>query len=286
MPTRHLVNWIAVLLGIGYAAVSQGNGPAYLPAYALFSLMLISWVHNRANVHQLELTTPRQANAFAGTVLLLPFKLRNRKKRIRLGLNLATSLGGSETVARLEDPLEGAISIPKLKRGLYQVEWLEVSSVFPLGIFRANTRHSVSCECAVYPEAIGDKEIPRDGFKGEPRNSGLRTSGDDFAGVRNYMVGESQRHIDWKAVARGLPLMVKQFESTAQSEVWLDASKLRELDFEVQLSQIAKWIVECERAGFRYGLQCNERHIPPAHGNLHFHRCLRELAAVSSRLAP
>ena len=40
--------------------------------------------------------------------------------------------------------------------------------------------------------------------------------GDDFAGVRAYVPGESQRHIDWRAVARGQPLMTKQFAAEAE----------------------------------------------------------------------
>ncbi len=280
MPTRHLVSLIAVLIAVGYAAVSQGNGPAYLPAYALISLLLVSWLHNRANVQQLKLTTHREANGFAGAVLLLPFKLANKKKRLKFGLQLTSSLGGSAAVGKLETEAEGAISIPSLKRGIYQVNTLEVASIFPLAVFRTRSQHPVSCTCYVYPEPLGDREIPLGGGMGTPEKTGEKINGDDFAGVRNYLVGESQRHIDWKAVARGQPMMVKQFESTSQREIWLSNGSLRTLDLEAQLSQMARWIMQSERAGLRYGLQWNGTRIAPAQGNTHYHRCLRELAAV------
>ena len=283
MPTRHLVSWMAVLIAVGYAAVSQGNGPAYLPAYALFSLMLISWLHNRANVQHLGLTTNWETTGFAGAVLLLPFKLRNLKKRSKFGLILTSSIDGNATVGKLELLAEGTISIPKLKRGIHHVSWLEVRSIFPLGIFRTCTRHPVSCDCVIYPEATGDRELPITNGPGLPGNSGTRTTGDDFAGVRNYLLGDSQRHVDWKAVARGQPLMIKQFESVTQREIWIDSAAVSSLELESQLSQLAKWIVECERAGFRYGLQAYGSRIAPASGNTHFHHCLRQLALVKSK---
>lgn len=285
MPTRHLLSLILVLIGVCYAAVSQGNGPAYLPAYALFSLLLISWLHNNANVRQMELTTHRTVNGFAGSVILLPFKLRNLKKRTKLGLTLTTNLGGKATVGRLETLVEGTVSIRDLPRGIHQIDFLQIDSIFPLGVFRSRFQHRVSCECIVYPEPRGEREISQADGKSLPGNSGTRTTGDDFAGVRNYQTGESQRHIDWKAVARGQPLMIKQFESIKQNEIWLDAASLNGMELESKLSQLAKWIVDSERAGFRYGLQCNGKSIAVGSGNTHFQRCLRELAASPTGVA-
>lgn len=279
MPTRHMTSLAAVLLAVGYAAVSQGNGPAYLSAYALFSLALVSWLHNRSNVQQLELTTHRAVHGFAGAILLLPFKLRNKKKRLKFGLHLTSSLGGSATVGKLETSVDGIMSLPGLKRGVYQITALEVTSIFPFGVFRSRSRHPVSCECYVYPQALGEREIPSGVGVGQPENSGVKIPGDDFAGVRNYLPGESQRHIDWKAVARGQPLMVKQFESTTQHEIWLDSGSLRSLDLEAQLSQLTHWIMQGERAGIRYGLRLGGTRIPPGQGHAHYHRCLRELTA-------
>ncbi len=281
MPTRHMVSMIAVFIAVTYAAVSQGNGPAYLPAYALFSLLLVSWLHNRANVKQLEVTTHREAQGFAGAVLLVPFKLRNKRARLKFGLVLTTPIGGSAQVGRVaEQTIEGAISISGLKRGVYPISRIGVESIFPLGVFRSRTRHPISCLCHIYPEPLGEMPLPTGSGAGKPENQGAKTSGDDFAGVRNYLIGESQRHVDWKAVARGQPMMIKQFESPAQQEIWLDLAAVKGPNLEGQLSQMARWIMQCERAGLRYGLRVGGGRIPPGHGNTHYHHCLRELAGI------
>jgi uncharacterized protein (DUF58 family) len=102
--------------------------------------------------------------------------------------------------------------------------------------------------------------------------------GDDFAGVRTYVPGESQRHIDWKAVARGQALMTKQFTAETDGLLYLDLGAVRFSNLEDRLSQVALWVIEAERARRPYGLRLFAVEIPPSLGEAHFHRCLRALA--------
>ena len=92
------------------------------------------------------------------------------------------------------------------------------------------------------------------------------------------MPGKSQRHIDWRAVARGQPLMTKQFAAEAEGSVHLDFSALRFHDVEERLSQLALWVIEAERARRPYSLRLPNTNIAPGLGEAHFHRCLRELS--------
>jgi uncharacterized protein (DUF58 family) len=131
----------------------------------------------------------------------------------------------------------------------------------------------------VYPKPSGDPRLPVD--RARSPHSGPQTElaeGDDFAGVRAYVPGESQRHIDWRAVARGQPLMTKQFAAEAEGSVYLDFSTLRFLGIEERLSQLALWAIEAERVRRPYSLRLPEADIPPAVGETHFHRCMRALS--------
>jgi uncharacterized protein (DUF58 family) len=110
--------------------------------------------------------------------------------------------------------------------------------------------------------------------------------GDDFAGVRPYVPGESQRHIDWKAVARGQPLMTKQFAAEAEGSVHLDFFAIRFPDVEDRLSQLALWVIEAERARRPYDLSLPGVEIPPAIGQSHFHQCLRALGLFPGGTPP
>jgi uncharacterized protein (DUF58 family) len=102
--------------------------------------------------------------------------------------------------------------------------------------------------------------------------------GDDFAGVRAYEPGQSQRQIDWKAVARGHPLMTKQYTAEATGTLYLDFATVPGSDAEVRLAQLALWVIEAERARRSYGLRLRGIEIAPSLGQSHFHRCLRALA--------
>ena len=102
--------------------------------------------------------------------------------------------------------------------------------------------------------------------------------GDDFAGVRAYEPGQSQRQIDWKAVVRGHPLMTKQYTTEAIGELYLDFAAVPGEDTEARLAQLALWIIEAERARRSYGLRLRGTEVAPSLGQAHFHRCLRALA--------
>jgi uncharacterized protein (DUF58 family) len=109
--------------------------------------------------------------------------------------------------------------------------------------------------------------------------------GDDFAGLRDYVPGEPQRHIDWKAVARGRPLMTKEFAAETKGAVSLDFFEVRFADVEEKLSQLTLWVIEAERARQPYGLRLPGVEISPALGQMHFHSCLRALSLFEVGLA-
>jgi uncharacterized protein (DUF58 family) len=90
--------------------------------------------------------------------------------------------------------------------------------------------------------------------------------------------GESQRHIDWKAVARGQALMTKQFTAESDGLLYLDFAAVRLDDLEARLSQLTLWIIEAERARRPYGLRLPTIEIPPSLGEPHLYRCLHALA--------
>jgi uncharacterized protein (DUF58 family) len=131
----------------------------------------------------------------------------------------------------------------------------------------------------VYPKPAGDVRLPLSFVR---RRDGQPVTefgeGDDFAGIRAYVHGESQRHIDWRAVARGQPLVTKQFTAEPACVVYLDFFALRSADVEEKLSQLALWVIEAERARRPYGLRLPSVEIAPAVGQSHFHQCMRALS--------
>ena len=79
-------------------------------------------------------------------------------------------------------------------------------------------------------------------------------------------------------MARGQPLMTKQFTAEADGLLYLDFAAVPFSDLEERLSQLVLWVIEAERTRLPYGLRLPAVEIQPSLGEPHFHRCLRALA--------
>ena len=101
-------------------------------------------------------------------------------------------------------------TLPPRSRGEYRLTRLRISTTFPLGLFRATVELAAPLCWLVYPRPLGaGGEEPPDE---QPVEASTREAGGagDFLGHRSWAMGETQRRVDWRAVARGGPLLVKQ----------------------------------------------------------------------------
>ncbi len=94
------------------------------------------------------------------------------------------------------------------------------------------------------------------------------------------MPGESLRHVDWKAFARGRPLSIKQFTGGSGHELWLDAAEMSRMPLEARLSQLALWIVNAEKAEIPYALKLGRTTLPLGLGAAQSRRALEALAVA------
>jgi uncharacterized protein (DUF58 family) len=282
-PTTSFAGLLFVLAAMWYAASSQNSAAVYLLLFALTAVFLVSIPHTLLNLAGVTVTLESVKPAFAGQEVSLPAEIINGSRAARHGIDLALSGSASERKRIDHIPAGRAARVtlrfPARQRGEHKIGTLCLTSVYPLGFIRVLKKFAASQTYVVYPKPAGDLQLPLS--RAHATHSRPQTDfgeGDDFAGVRAYVPGESQRHIDWKAVARGQPLMTKQFAAEAESSVHLDFSALRFADVEDRLSQLALWVIEAERVRRPYGLRLPGTEIPPAVGQSHFHQCLRALS--------
>ena len=282
-PTAGFGALLFVLAAMWYAASSQNSAVIYLLLFLLASVFLVSIPQALINITGV---TPRVESAkptFAGDDVSLPVEITNSSRATRYGIEVVLP-DADKTRGRLDCiPRESAdrlaFRFPARHRGEHKIGMLDLTSCYPLGFVRASRRFVSNQTYLVYPKPSGNPQLPtsRPRFADSWVQRGVG-HGDDFAGVRPYVRGESQRHIDWKAVARGQPLMTKQFVAEARGAVSLDFSELPFDDVEERLSQLALWVIEAERARQPYGVCLPGIEISPALGQMHFHRCLRALS--------
>jgi uncharacterized protein (DUF58 family) len=282
-PTAGFAGLLFVLGAMWYAASSQNNTAVYLLFFALTAVFLVSIPHTLVNLAGVSVTLESVRPAFVGQEVSLPLEIMNDSRATRHGIELAL-LGSNGEHQRIDNiPAHKAARVtlrfPARQRGEHNVGTLCLTSAYPLGFIRFLKKFAPSQTYIVYPEPAGDGRLPSSFVHRRDRRPLTELGeGDDFAGLREYVHGESQRHIDWRAVARGQPLMTKQFAAEAEGVVYFDFAALHFANVEERLSQLALWVIEAERARRPYGLRLPGTEIPPAIGQPHFHQCLRALS--------
>ena len=282
LPTRNFAALLFVLGSMWYAASNQNNAPAYLLLFALTGVFLVSIPHTLVNLRGLNVRAESIKPTFAGQEVSVPIEILNESRTARRGL--AVGFVDPATENRRVDEIGGrkgtrvVLRFPAWTRGEHQIGSLCLTTVYPLGFLKARRRLEGGQSYLVYPKPAGNARLPEEHSSGRSNAAQSTTGSDDFAGLNRYVPGESQRRIDWKAVARGQPMMTKQFATETAGPLYLDFAAIGSADTENRLSQLALWIIEAERAHRPYGLRLPGTEISPSLGDSHFHRCLRTLA--------
>jgi uncharacterized protein (DUF58 family) len=282
-PTAGFAALLFVLAAMWYGASSQNSAAIYLLLFLLSSVVLVSIPHTLINISGVTLRVESAKPTFAGDDVCLPVEIMNNSRATRYGIEVVLH-DAAKTRKRVDCiPCENAarltLRFPASQRGEHTIKGLGLTSCYPLGFLRASREFVSNQTYLVYPRPAGNSQLPANHSRFADSSVQRSTGhGEDFAGVRAYIHGESQRHIDWRAVARGQPLMTKQFAAEIKGAVFLDFFELRFADVEEKLSQLTLWVIEAERARQPYGHRLPGIEISPALGQMHFHYCLRALS--------
>lgn len=283
-PDRNIVIVFLVAVALWYAAASQNSSLAYLLLFWLCSLILVSIVRARTNVANLRITVRSGTPGFANENPKLTCEVFNPsgQPRFALKLRVAGLAQARETIiARIPpgETVSAEIELDPVRRGIHRFEALEVESRFPFQVLIGRAWVPSPGSFLVYPKLAGSTPLPDSVARLEAVEGEIPSlMGDDFYGLRKYNFGDSQRHVDWKAVARGHAMMTKQFGGSAHGELWLDWRTLEEFGFEARISQLARWSCEAELAGQTFGIRMPRQELPIGRGESHLHDCLRALA--------
>jgi uncharacterized protein (DUF58 family) len=279
LPTQFGVIYALALFAMLLASMNYNNSSGFLLTFLLASLGLVSMFHCQRNLSGLLIEGLTAGEAFAGSPLPLRVGCANPGAIARYALTIECD-GQFANLARIDASARALLEIPvpTLRRGILRPQRLVVSTRFPLGLFRAWSWMHVPFEAVVYPRADGRQALPASvlGDQGslEPRRRG----DDDFKGFRDYVPGDSPRHVAWKAVARGAPLLVKDLAGAARAPQMLELDAVRVRELEARLSQLTRWVLQIERENSSFGLVLPEVRIPPANGAEQRRRCLTALA--------
>jgi uncharacterized protein (DUF58 family) len=280
LPTRHGFMFSLLLFVLLLASINYENGLIYALTFWLASMAVISMLHTHRNLLGLKISAGPCAPVFAGETAQFTLVLKNELAIPRQGLSV---LIDKNEVGRidLEASEQGSVTLPVStnRRGYIDIPPVGLSTNYPIGLLYTWSRKiKLNHQCLVYPRPGPSRPIIGGIDNEQKRELGTRAEGDDFIGVREYQFGDSPRHVDWKAAARGQGIQTKKFGGDARSIVWLDWDALEGIDTETRLGQLCRWVLDAEAGGMIYGLRLPGQQIIPASGDAHRHLCLEALA--------
>ena len=281
LPTRTGVGFGLVLLLMLVAGLNYANSLALFLTFLLTGFTLVTMHHCHRNLLGTQLVAATAHPTFAQQDGTLSLTFENSSGPARF--QIAAGVGDLPTLAA-DVPATGfgkvEIPVPAPKRGIVLVDRLHLLTTHPFGLFRAWTWVHAPIEMLVYPRPHGLLPLPADVGNKSGERSLTDAGADEWLGLRPFRDGDSPRQVDWKAYARDAPLLVKEYSASGAEVRIFDMSPLGHLGLEAQLEQLARWIVDAEAGGQRYGLKLPNRFIKPDHGPEHRHQCLAALAVV------
>ncbi len=279
LPTRTGLGFGLLLLLMMVAGLNYANSLALFLTFLLTGFTLVTMHHCHRNLLGTRLVAAIAAPTFAQREGTLSLTFENSSGGARY--QIAAAVGeGPTTPADVPGNGCGRVAVPVQapKRGLVQIDRVHLVTTHPFGLFRAWTWVHAPIEMLVYPRPQGGLPMPADFGNKSGARSLTHAGADEWLGLRPFRDGDSPRQVDWKAYARDAPLLVKEYSAAGAEMRIFDLTQVSGLAVEAQLEQLARWVVDAEAAGQRYGLRLRGRLIKPDHGPKHRHQCLAALA--------
>lgn len=284
LPTRQGLMFAVALLIMLTGSINYALGLGFVLTFLLGALGVNAMIHTFRNLANLRVTGGRARPVFAGDIAHFTVHLENSGGSDRYAIGLTPDRKTAVFVdvpARTVTPAMAGIKA--MRRGILRPGRLTLFTRFPLGLYYAWAYLELDMHCVVYPHPAqpGLPLPPAEATAGTGAERGRGQ--EDFSGLREYHVGDSPRHIAWKAAARDQGLLTKQFSGRAESELWLDWAQLPQaMGVEERLSHLARWVLDAHDAGLSYGMRLPGHTVDMAAGVAQRDRCLEALALYDS----
>ncbi|WP_432459965.1 hypothetical protein [Agarivorans sp. QJM3NY_25] len=175
-----------------------------------------------------------------------------------------------------------AIDITVSQRGHWPLPRIDISSVYPLGLFRCWTRVDFNATITAYPVPLAGFPCPVAELAGEHDVEQLSTGPqpNEFSGLKAYRSGERKSLLAWKQFAAGRGLQSKEFSDNPALELQLTDRALVHLPYEQSLSVLVFWVRQLNQQQQAFSFQLAQRRLASASGNEHLQAALRMLAGA------
>ena len=256
--TKIGVSFVIFTVVVGFAAINTGNNALYIGLSFMLGCLLLSGIASKGGLKHLRVEFEGVGEAWAGRAAEGKLRIANRSHVWNVRDVIITS---SELAKPIFVPIINRRSEIKVdtsflfhRRGIVQLKILDLYTRYPFGFFFKKRRAYISGEVIVFPRLLDD-EAARDRFRpvdGEQHPSNRAGIGTDIHSFRDYVRGDSLRHIYWKKSASLGRWIMKQTEVEAARavQVVVDPFKPRSAsddDFERMICEAATFIFDALR---------------------------------------
>jgi uncharacterized protein (DUF58 family) len=277
VPSGFGIGFSVLLAVMLVGALNYANNAALLLTCLLGASSAASMLVAFRTLDGLRLSHIRAGHAVAGQSIELTIAFDSSRSRNAIRLDLADSRIAFALEANTSAQVK--LTLPTVQRGWQPLPRLRLWSSWPLGLFRAWSWLHPDQSVLVWPRPETAGPSPH-----APANDARHIRlhrGDELAALRDYRVGDPQRHIAWKASARHDNLMVKDFEQPQSRPQWqLDWRLLGGLDNEARIARLARWLNEAQAQRCSYSLWLPGNEIASSSGPLHYAHCMNALAQL------
>ncbi len=300
------VVYTCLMLFMGLAAVHSQANLLFAVFGILIGVLVVSWLVSRIVLRKLEIRRLLPEHFTVGQQSTIQYEFENRKRfwpsfsvtlceissddvftRQPLVYLLHVAAGQKATVSSQVIPL---------RRGLYRMDKLQVTTSFPFGFIKRASDRRLSDAILVLPAmATVDRKLLSMCVSAESHGSHMkprRGGTDEFYGVKEFRTGENPRFIHWKRSAHTGALVSLELTqvSPPRLQIYLDTrlgAGQRTLEAHAEVERaiaMAASLIACTiDQGLAVGLHAwagGPVTIPPSRGKRH----ARDLLAVLARL--
>jgi uncharacterized protein (DUF58 family) len=182
-------------------------------------------------------------------------------------------------IIKAQEKFDFYLAITLDNRGHSYINYVTVSSIFPFNFFIRNKRFKKDKHIIVYPKPVKCEDFLNSIKNNKPINGqfhSIKDGYDQASHIREYIVGDMLKNMNWRYFAKNEKLITKKFDSVGSPPVILEISKTP--DIEKVLSNATYIINKHLKSHIPVGLKTDNFFLKPGISHHHRHKLLTILA--------
>lgn len=259
--TRIGTTYLATTIVLAIAAVNTGNNALYLGVSLMLGSLLLSGMASKGGLKHLRVEVGGMEDVWAGRPARGTLRVCNDSRVWNVRDVILTSEALAEPVVIPLLPRKKTVEVAAqflfTKRGLAHVHAIDSYTRYPFGFFLKKRRVKISSDVVVYPRILGD-DTAHDRFRpssGDESAANRPGAGSEIHSFREYVRGDSLRHVHWKKSASLGRWIMKQTDAEAAKSVHVVVDPYKpptasEETFERMISEAATFLWNATQQNF------------------------------------